>query len=71
MNPIKYAVMLSISLIIAGILMPTGLAAIASATLTGVNASVATIFTVVLPILAILGLALAYMPEELKEKIGL
>lgn len=63
--------MLSVAFIAAAYMMPIGLQAIASANLTGVNAAVASIFTVVLPILGVLGLALAFMPEELKTKVGL
>lgn len=71
MNPMRYAIMLSMAFIVAALLFPMGLQFITDANLTGVNASVATIFTVVLPVLGILGLALAFMPPELKSKIGL
>jgi len=67
----RYAIMLAIAFIAAAYLMPIGLQAIATANMTGVNAAVASIFTVVLPILGILGLALAFMPPELKEQIGI
>ncbi len=63
--------MLSISFIVAAYMMPIGLQAIVEANMTGVSTAVASIFTVVLPILGILGLALAFMPPELKERIGL
>lgn len=71
MNIIRYAILIAVSLIVVATLMPTALVLIAGSTLTGVNAAVATIFTTVLPILAILGIALAYMPEELKDRIGI
>lgn len=71
MNPFKYAIMLSVAFVAAAYLMPIGLQAIAEANLTGVNAAVASIFTIVLPILGILGLALAFMPPELKDQIGM
>lgn len=71
MNMIKYTILIAISLIVVAVTMPTALYLIASATLTGVNGAVTTIFTIVLPILAILGIALGYMPEELKDRIGM
>ena len=71
MNPMRYAIMLAIAFIATAYLMPIGLQAVATANLTGVNVAVASIFTVVLPILGILGLALAFMPPELKSKVGL
>ena len=71
MNPMGYAIMLAIAFIATAYLMPIGLQAVATANMTGVNSAVASIFTVVLPILGILGLALAFMPTELKSKIGI
>lgn len=71
MNPMRYAIMISIAFIVVAYLMPIGLQAIAEANLTGVASAVASIFTVVMPILGILGLALAFMPPELKSKVGL
>jgi hypothetical protein len=63
--------MLGIAMIATAYLIPLSLQAIAEANLTGVNAAVSSIFTIVLPILAILGVALAFMPPELKSKVGL
>lgn len=63
--------MLAIAFIAVAYLMPVALQAIAEANMTGVNSAVSSIFTVVLPILGILGLALAFMPPELKSKVGL
>jgi hypothetical protein len=71
MNPFRYVIMLGIAMIATAYLIPISLQAIAEANLTGVNAAVASIFTIVLPILAILGVALAFMPPELKSKVGL
>lgn len=71
MNPMRYAIMLSMAFIITALLFPMGLQFIAEANMTGVQAAVATVFTVVLPVLGILGLALAFMPPELKSKVGL
>lgn len=71
MNPLRYGILMAITLVAVAYLIPVGLVAIADANLTGVNAAVASIFTVVLPILVILGLALAFMPPELKSKVGL
>lgn len=71
MNPMRYAIMLSMAFIVTALLFPMGLQFIADANMTGVQSTVATIFTVVLPVLGILGLALAFMPPELKSKIGI
>lgn len=67
----KYVIELCIVLVVLAYLMPIGLQAIAEANMTGVNTAVASIFTIVLPILAILGVALGLMPPELKSRIGL
>jgi hypothetical protein len=57
--------------IFAGTLLPLGLYYIVSATVTGLPPVVGIFFTVVLPILIITGLALEFMPKEIKSKIGL
>jgi len=49
---------IGVALVLIGVLFPLGLGLIANATLTNVNASVKTIFTVLLPILAIIGAAI-------------
>ena len=67
----KYVIELCIVLVVLAYLMPIGLQAIAEANMTGVNTAVTSIFTIVLPILAILGVALGLMPPELKSRIGL
>lgn len=68
---VKYVIELCIAVFAVAYLMPQAFVAIASANLSGVNTAVATIFTVLLPILVVLGLALALMPSELKSKVGI
>ena len=53
--------MLAVSLILVGILAPIGLSEIANATTTNWNASVITVFQTVLPIIAVVGLAMGYL----------
>lgn len=50
-----------IALFIAAILLPPALLSIADANLTGVDTNVQTIFTVLLPILAVIAVALVLM----------
>lgn len=71
MNPLRYAVMMAVALIVTALMVPLGLQQIATANMTGVNTAVASVFTIVLPILVIVGLALSFMPPELKSKIGM
>jgi hypothetical protein len=63
MGMLNKVVELSIGLFIAGVMIPIGLQAIATANITGVDATVATVFTLLLPILAILGLVLYFVPR--------
>lgn len=63
MGILNKVVELSIGLFIAGVMIPIGLQAIATANITGVNATVATVFTLLLPILAIIGLVLYFVPK--------
>ena len=63
MGILNKVVELSIGLFIAGVMIPIGLQAIATANITGVNATVATVFTLLLPILAIIGLVLYFIPK--------
>ncbi|OGU58433.1 MAG: hypothetical protein A2V66_16350 [Ignavibacteria bacterium RBG_13_36_8] len=56
-------VAVSIGLVVAGTLIPLGLVTIANANLTGVDETVATIVTVLLPILAGIAIALAFLKE--------
>lgn len=52
---------IAIGLFVAAIIMPAALTAIANATLTGVDSSVITIFQVLLPIIAIIGLVMIFL----------
>lgn len=54
-------VFMSIAILLVGILYPIGILAIADANTTGWNSSVITIFQTVLPILAVIGVALGFM----------
>lgn len=54
-------VVYAVSFFLVGILFPIALAEIYNASTTGWNASVVTIFQVVLPILAIIGIAIDYI----------
>lgn len=52
---------IGIGVVIAGIMVPMGLNQIANATLAaGVDPAVSTVFTVVLPVLAVVGIAYAF-----------
>lgn len=56
---------IAIGLFVAAIIMPLALNQIANATLAaGVNSSVETVFTVLLPVLAIVALALYFVPRR-------
>lgn len=76
-NPINYAVKWGIAMIIVATLGITGLSLYINATTTGAdemsNASPLVIMIVgtLVILLACLGLALAFMPPELKSKMGL
>jgi len=52
---------ISVGLVIASILVPMALVSIANASLSGVDPSVVTIFQVLLPILAVIGIAMWFM----------
>lgn len=52
---------IAIGLFVAAVIMPAALVAIANATLTGVDAAVVTIFQVLLPIIAIIGLVMLFL----------
>jgi len=56
----------AVAILLIGILVPIGLLAVADANTTGWNASVITIFQTVLPILAVIGLALKFLPGSRK-----
>lgn len=72
MNPmLAYVIELVVAVFAVAYLVPPALLALANANTTGVNAAVVTILQVLLPILIILGLALALMPKELKQRVGI
>lgn len=52
---------IAIGLFVAAVIMPAALVAIANATLTGVDSSVITIFQILLPIIAIIGLVMLFL----------
>lgn len=52
---------IAIGLFVAAVIMPAALVAIANATLTGVDAAVVTIFQILLPIIAIIGLVMLFL----------
>lgn len=60
---LKPIVELSVGLLAAGAMIPVGLQFIAAANLTGVNETVAQVFTVVVPILAMIGLVIHFIPQ--------
>jgi predicted membrane channel-forming protein YqfA (hemolysin III family) len=66
----RYVIELAITVFVAAYLLPQAISAIAGANVTGWNAAVVTIFTILLPILVIVSVALALMPKELKSKAG-
>lgn len=68
---LKYVIYMAIAILLVGLLMPTALDSIANATGTNWNPAVVTVFKVLLPILAVLSVALYLMPKEIKGKIGL
>lgn len=52
---------IAIGLFVAAVIMPAALVAIANATLEGVDPSVITIFQILLPIIAIIGLVMLFL----------
>ncbi len=57
-------VLLSVGFLLVAILTPIGMSEIVGANTTGWEASVKTIFSVLLPILYIIGVALYYIPKR-------
>lgn len=55
---------LAVAILLIGILVPIGLLEIANANTTGWNANVTTVFQVVLPILAVIGLSLRFLKQR-------
>ena len=76
-DPVQYAIKWGIAMIIVATLGITGLSLYLNATavgadeMTNANATVTLIVGTLVIILACLGLALAFMPPELKSRIGL
>jgi H+/gluconate symporter-like permease len=62
-NLIQTVVLVVIGFFVAAILMPPALTQIYSATTTGWNSAVVTVFQILLPILAVIGIALYFMPK--------
>jgi len=54
---------LALSALIVAILLPIALGTIANATTTNWSTSVKTVFTIVLPILVVVGVAMKYLPS--------
>lgn len=66
-----YVIELVVVVFLVGYLVPPAITAVVDAATTGWNPAVVTIFQVLLPILIIVAIALALMPQELKSKVGL
>jgi hypothetical protein len=64
MGIVQKIVGVGVGLLVAATIVPLALVTIATASHTDVDASVWTVFSVLLPILAIIGLALYFMPFE-------
>jgi hypothetical protein len=60
---VKDVVIMAVSFLLVAILGPIAIGTIANATTTGWNASVITMFQVLLPILWVIGIAIAYIPR--------
>lgn len=58
------AIGIGVSLLVIAIVIPLALRTLAEANVTGVDPTVVTILTVLLPILAIIGLALYFIPRH-------
>ncbi len=58
------AIGIGVSLLVIAIVIPLALRTLAEANVTGVDSTVVTILTVLLPILAIIGLALYFIPRR-------
>ncbi len=69
MNMMKYVVTISISAIVAALLMPTAIGLIINATFPGADSTVTTMWSLLLPTFMVIGLALAFMPPEMKGYI--
>ena len=56
-------VTVAIGLFIAGVILPVALTAIANGNYTGVDSSVKTVVTVLLPVLGVIAIALIFLPR--------
>ena len=54
-----------VGLLMAAIILPIALNTMADANMTGVDAAVATVVTVLMPILCSVGIALRFLPDDL------
>jgi len=57
-------VAISVGLLVAAILMPVALVTMANATFTGVDNTVVIVMTILLPVLAAIGIALYFLKSE-------
>lgn len=70
-NILKYVIEVGLAAVFAAIFIPMGLQYIAEANMTGVNAMIANLFTVALPLGIIAGVVIKFMPDEVKERAGI
>ena len=61
MNLMERVIAIGMSLIMIGVLIPVGLQLIANANMTGVDEAVATVFTVLVPILAVVAIIMYFV----------
>jgi len=61
------AITMAISFFLAAVVLPIGIGEVYAANVTGWNASVKTIFQILFPILAIVGLAMYWIPKARKK----
>jgi len=59
----KAIVSLGVSFLLVAIVIPLGMTQLVAANTTGWDAAVTTVFTVLLPVLVIIGVALKYIPR--------
>jgi phage shock protein PspC (stress-responsive transcriptional regulator) len=62
-NLVETVILVVIGFFVAAILMPSALTQIYGATTTGWNSAVVTVFQVLLPVLAVIGIALYFLPK--------
>lgn len=71
MDILKFVIAIAIGLFVTAVLLPPALLSLADANVTGVDPAVVTILQVLLPILAVIAIAIAFLPAGTKSKIGL